>query len=661
MNKIQELTVNTIRMLSVEGVQSANSGHPGLPLGAAPIAYNLYANDMVYNSQNPGWHNRDRFVLSAGHGSMLLYSVFHLFGFGLEAADLMRFRQEGSKTPGHPEYKHTAGVETTTGPLGQGIANAVGMAQAESVLAAKFNRDGFNIVDHYTYCLTGDGCMMEGIEYEAASLAGTWGLGKLIVFYDKNNISIEGNIDIAFREDVGKRHEAQGWHVQHVYDMHDLEAMSAAVVMAKSIKDKPSIIIVHSIIGYGSPLQGNADSHGAPLGKNNIEVLRKNLNWTYAPFEVPKEVKAHMQDIIDKGTAAEEAWKKLVKGYKKQYPELYEEYMQWQSGKIADLAAIDGLWQYPDKPEATRNTSGAVLAKISAFVPNLIGGSADLAPSNKTYVKGRGDYSFETPTGMNMHFGIREHAMAAIANGMYVHGGLYPYCATFFVFSDYMKNAIRMSAIMGLPVTYVLTHDSIGVGEDGPTHQPVEHLASLRSIPDMKVFRPADGKETTAAWISALSGNQPTAIVLSRQNMRQYKNSGKDAFKGGYILSDSQKPVPDLLIMASGSEVELAVDAQAELLSQGIDARVISMPCMELYDQQPLKYRESVMPAKVRARVAIEAGRSMCWYKYTGLDGAVIGMDQFGASAPADKLFVRYGFTVTNVVETALRVKKNTK
>ncbi len=651
---VQEQTVNAIRILSAEAIQKANSGHPGLPMGSAPIAYELYANHMVYNPANPKFENRDRFILSAGHGSMLVYSLLHLFGFGITKEDLMSFRQFGSRTPGHPEYRETPGVETTTGPLGQGIANAVGMAIAESYLAAKFNRDGMNIVDHYTYALCGDGCMMEGIEAEAASLAGTLKLGKLIVFYDDNEITIEGDTDIAFREDVGKRHEAQGWHVIHVDDGNDLTAIGKAIKKAKKVTDKPSLIIVKTIIGYGSPVQGKESCHGSPLGEENLRITKENLGWTSAPFEVPEEVREHTAAIARKGKRAENKWKRLLKAYKAAYPEAYEEYKLWMSGKQPDLVKIDELWQW-DKPEATRKTSGTMINRLAEIIPNLIGGSADLAPSNNTRMKNRGDYSAEDRTGSNMHFGIREHAMAAIANGMTLHGGLKVFCATFFVFSDYMKNAMRLSALMNIPVTYVLTHDSIGVGEDGPTHQPVEQLIGLRSIPNMKVFRPADGNETTAAWISALTGEGPTALVLTRQNLPQYgKMSGKKAFKGAYVISDCKSKEPDVLLMASGSEVELILEAQKELKDKGIEARCISVPCMELFDQQDEDYKESVMPSYVRARVAVEAGSPLSWYKYVGLDGEIIGMETFGASGPAKTVFEHFGFTVDNVVGAAI-------
>lgn len=652
MSNVKQLTVNAIRMLSADAVQKANSGHPGLPLGAAPMAYAIWADNMVHNPANPRFANRDRFVLSAGHGSMLMYSLLHLFGYGLTTEDLQSFRQLGSRTPGHPEFGHTAGVETTTGPLGQGIANAVGMALAESHLAEKFNREGFPVVDHYTYALAGDGCMMEGIESEAASFAGAMKLGKLIVFYDDNQISIEGDTDLTFTEDVAKRHEAQGWHVIRVEDGNNIDLINRAVKRAKKVTDKPSLIAVKTVIGYGSPLAGSANSHGAPLGADNIAKTREALGWNYAPFEVPQEVREHLAKIAAKGKRAESKWKRLFKAYKAEFPELAKEYGQYFNGKLPDLAKNQDLFKF-DKPDATRNTSFTVLNKLADIIPNLIGGSADLAPSNKSNMVKRTSYSGENRLGTNMHFGVREHAMSAITNGMSLHGGLVAYCATFFVFTDYMKNAIRMSAIMNLPVTYILTHDSIGVGEDGPTHQPVEHLISLRSIPGLKVFRPCDGKETAAAWVSAINGEGPTALVLTRQNLPQYENTGLDALKGGYIIADSDKRTPDIILMASGSEVEQIFKAKDVLKAKGIDARVVSMPCMELFDKQPDSYKQKVLPDNVRARLAVEAGTAYSWHKYVGLDGGLITMDTFGASAPADQLFKLYGFTVENVVEKA--------
>ncbi len=647
MQDVKQLTINAIRVLSAEAIQKANSGHPGLPLGAAPIGYAAFTN-MTFNPKDTAFDNRDRFVLSAGHGSMLDYSLYYLFGFGLTKEDIMNFRQLGSRTAGHPEYGVCPGVETSTGPLGQGIANAVGMAIAEDYLANKFNKEGFPIVDHYTIALCGDGCMQEGIENEAASLAGTLKLGKLIVLYDDNDITIEGDTNITFNENVGKRHEALGWQVISVKDANDIMALNRAIKKAKAEKEKPSLIIIQSKIGYGSHLEGKAASHGAPLGEEGVATLKKNLGWDYAPFEVPEEVFKHCKKFANKGRRAEKAWKAMFKAYSEAYPELAKEYISWKKRELPDLKAIEELWQF-EKDDASRGYSNTVLNKLAKYVPNLIGGSADLAPANKSNMKARGDYLPTDKSGSNMHFGIREHAMSAIVNGMYVHGGLIPYCAAFAVFSDYMKNAMRMSALMELPVVYILSHDSIGVGEDGPTHQPIEHLTGLRAMPNMKVYRPADGRETTASWISALTGNEPSCIVVSRQTLPQLDGTGEKAFKGGYILADSNKKTPDAIIIATGSEVALAMDAKKALLEEGIDVRVVSMPCVEVFEKQSDKYKESVLPSSVRARVAVEAGATMCWYKYVGMDGKVVGIDTFGASAPAKKLFEKYGFTATNV------------
>ncbi len=651
MNEVQQLTINSIRVLSAEAIQKANSGHPGMPLGAAPIGYSIFTN-MVFNPKDTTFDNRDRFVLSAGHASMLDYALYYLFGFGLKKEDIMNFRQLGSRTAGHPEYGVCPGVDTSTGPLGQGIANAVGMAIAEAYLANKFNKEGFDIVDHYTYALCGDGCMQEGIENEAASLAGALKLGKLIVFYDDNDITIEGDTNITFTEDVGLRHQAMGWQVIKLKDANDVNALNRAIKKAKAEKEKPSLIIVKSEIGFGSHLQGKASCHGAPLGEEGVATLKKNLNYNYPPFEVDEAVFKHCKKFANKGKRAQKAWKETFARYSAQYPELAKEYIAWKKHEMPDLANIEELWQF-EKDDASRGYGSTVLNKLAKYVPSLIGGSADLGPANKSNMKARGEFLPDDKSGSNMHFGIREHAMSAIVNGMYLHGGLIPYCATFAVFSDYMKNAMRMSAIMELPVTYILTHDSIGVGEDGPTHQPIEHLAGLRAMPNMKVFRPADGRETTAAYISALTGKEPTCLFLSRQTLPMLEGTGKDAFKGGYVLRDSAKKTPDLIIIATGSEVNLAVKAREALLADGIDARVVSMPCMEEFEKQPKKYKESVLPTNVRARLAVEAGAKDCWYKYVGLDGAVIGMETFGASAPAGKLFEKFGFTVDNVVAKA--------
>ena len=656
MNQLDTRCINTIRVLAADAVQKANSGHPGAPMGMAPMAYALWQKEMRHSPRNPKWPNRDRFVLSSGHASALLYTLLHLYGYGLTMDDLKAFRQWGSKTPGHPEYGHTVGVETTTGPLGQGVANAVGFAMAEAHLAAKFNRPGFPIVDHYTYAICGDGCMMEGISSEAASLAGTLGLGKLILLYDDNDISIEGNTDIAMREDVPARFAAYGWHVQKVQDGNDADQIAAAIEAAKQ-DPRPSLIVVPTTIGYGCPAKaGKASAHGEPLGAENLAATKAFLGMSEESFHVDAEVYAHAAEKVEAGAADEQAWNDLFARYAQAYPDLAKEWDLWHADKLPfDFESDADLWSF-DGPAATRATSGTVLNKLAQRVPNFFGGSADLAPSNKSDIKGAGDFSKENYAGGNLHFGVREHAMAAICNAIALHGGLRAYAATFFVFSDYMKNAMRLSALMKLPVTYILTHDSIGVGEDGPTHEPIEQLAGLRATPDLLVFRPADGKETTAGWEVALTSGLPTCLVLTRQNLPQYEGSGTAALKGGYVLCDSDKPTPDAILLASGSEVEQAMGAKALLKEQGVDARVVSMPCMELFDKQDAAYRESVLPAAVRARVAVEAGATMPWYKYVGLDGAVIGLDHYGASAPAKLLFEQFGFTAQHVCEETLRV-----
>lgn len=655
MNKQEILTINTIRLLSAEAVQKANSGHPGLPMGAAPMAYTLWAKNMKHNPSDPGWDDRDRFILSAGHGSMLIYSLLHVFGYGLGIDDLKNFRQLDSLTPGHPEYGHTKGVEITTGPLGQGLANGVGMAMAEAYLAEKFNRPGYPVVDHYTYVLSGDGCLMEGVSSEAASLAGTLGLGKLIVLYDSNNITIEGSTDIAFREDVAKRFEAYGWQTLKVEDGTCVADIDAAIKAAKAETSKPTIIVIKTQIGHGSPRQGMASAHGEPLGADNIKASKVNLGWEYEEeFHVPEEVREHMAQVTENGIKLQNEWNEMLKAYKKEYPELAAEWEDWKSRDYsAELLDNSSFWSFDSKANATRNSSGEVLNRLAELVPNLIGGSADLAPSNKSYMKGRGDFSKEDHSGSNLHFGVREHAMAAIGNGMAAHGRLAPYVSTFFVFCDYMKPSMRLSALMKLPVTYVLTHDSIGVGEDGPTHQPVEHLASLRSIPGFVVFRPCDAKETAAGWYAAMSRkNSPIALILTRQNLPQLEMTGADALKGAYVILDSGKK-PEIILMASGSEVQLVYEAGKQLIEQGVAARVVSMPSWELFEEQDASYKESVFPSDVAKRLAVEAASSFGWHRYTGLQGDIISIDHFGESAPAGALFKKYGFTIENVLEKA--------
>lgn len=659
MKHIEELAVNTIRLLAVDGVEAANSGHPGLPMGGAPMAHTLWTRFLRHSPGNPSWPDRDRFVLSAGHGSMLLYAVLHLCGYDLSLDDLKNFRQWGSKTPGHPEYGHTVGVETTTGPLGQGFANAVGMAIAERRLAAEFNKPGFPIVDHYTYVYTGDGCMMEGISAEAASLAGHLKLGRLICLYDDNQITIDGGTEVSFTEDVGKRFEAYGWHVQKVADGTDLEAIAAAIAEAKQVNDRPSLILVRTAIGYGSPnKQGSAEAHGAPLGKDEVRLTKEKLGWPpERDFYVPEDVRDHFAQVKEKLEAARQEWDKLFAAYRAQYPQEAARWDAWHSHEVPDeLAADPALWQF-DKPAATRASSGQVMQILAKYLPNLVGGSADLNASTKTYLKGLGDFQAGQYNGNNVFFGVREHAMGALVNGMCLHGGLRPYASTFFVFVDYMKPAVRLAALMGLPVVYVFTHDSIGVGEDGPTHQPIEHLANLRSIPNLHVLRPADGRETAAAWLFAVKRTDgPTALILTRQNLPQYRGTGMEALKGAYILEREEGNIPDVILIAGGSEVELAVKAKEYLRVQNVQARVVSMMSWELFAAQPAAYQEQVLPAAVKKRLAIEAGHPMGWERYTGAEGEVLGIDHFGASAPGEVLMEKFGFTVENVVARALKL-----
>ena len=660
MSNIDIKSINTIRVLSADGIEKAKSGHPGLPLGSAPIAYELFAHHMKHNPKNPDWANRDRFILSAGHGSMLLYSLFHLFQYGdLSLDDLKQFRQLGSKTPGHPEYGHTVGVEATTGPLGAGMGMAVGMAMAEAHMASVFNEDGFDIVDHYTYVLGGDGCMMEGISSEAFSLAGTLGLSKLIVFYDSNGISIEGSTDIAFTENVVERMKAFGFQTIEVEDGNDIEAIGKAIKEAKADKERPSFIKVNTIIGYGAGKKaGSAASHGEPLGSEALRDLKTGFGFDPdESFKVDDDVYENFKSINEKNKKIEDEWNKLFKEYVDKYPDKAKLWEKYYSDIDESLIETDEFWSWDENKAATRNISGSIINRLKDLYPNLIGGSADLSPSNKTvmndegYIK-RGDYS-----GRNIHFGVRELAMTAITNGILLHGGLRAYCATFFVFSDYTKPMARLSALMNIPTIFVFTHDSIGVGEDGPTHEPVEQLAMLRSLPNFNTFRPADAKETVAAWYAALvSKKTPTAIVLTRQNLPQLSGSSKEALKGGYIIKEASKATPDMILIASGSEVSLAVDAADELENEGVATRVVSMPCMDVFEKQSKEYKDKILPNTVRNRVAIEALSGFGWDKYTGLDGRVISMNSFGASAPQDLLFKKFGFTKENVVATAKEV-----
>lgn len=648
-------SVNAIRVLSADAIQKANSGHPGLPLGSAAMAYELWAKHMKHNPANPEWVNRDRFILSGGHGSSLLYSLLHLFGYGLTMEDMKNFRQLDSKTPGHPEYGHTVGVEATTGPLGAGMAMAVGMAMAENHLAATFNKEGYPVVDHYTFVLGGDGCMMEGISYEAFSLAGSLGLGKLIVLYDSNNISIEGDTNIAFRENVQERFRAFGFQTLLVKDGNDLEEIGKAIEEAKADTTRPTLIEVKTKIGFGCPAkEGKASAHGEPLGVDNVAALRRNLGWEIEEsFVIPQDVYDNCKNIADANAKEETAWNAMFAEYAQKYPEMKKLWDEYHDKKQAEkLINNEEFWKVPEKAEATRSLSGKLINIMKQELPNFFGGAADLAPSTKTYMADMGDYSKENPAGKNIHFGIRELAMAAIGNGIALHGGLRPFVSTFFVFSDYVKPMARLSALMGVPLTYVLTHDSIGVGEDGPTHEPIEQLAMFRAMPNFTVYRPADAAETAAAWYYAVtSENTPTALVLSRQNLPQLTGSGREALKGGYVLVKETKEVPDAVIIATGSEVSLGVEAAEQLKAEGIDVRVVSMPSMDVFEQQAQEYKDAVLPKNVRARVAVEALSDFGWGRYVGIDGEVVSMKSFGASAPGNQLFEHFGITTEAVVE----------
>ena len=653
---METMAVNAIRVLSADAIQKANSGHPGLPLGVAPMAYEMWAHYLNINPADPTWEDRDRFILSGGHGSMLLYSLLHLFGFGLTKEDVMQFRQLGSLTPGHPEYGHTVGIEATTGPLGAGISMAVGMAAAEKHLASIFNKPGYEIVNHRTFVIAGDGDLMEGISSEALSLAGTWNLSKLTVLYDSNKISIEGSTDIAFREDVVKRAEAFGFKTLEVDDGNDLQKIAAALDTALQDDSAPYFIKVKTTIGFGCPAkQGSAAAHGEPLGEENVKAMKETLEWpSQEPFYVPEEVYAHYKALAEAKQPAEDAWKKLFDEYCAKFPEMAELWARYHSDEdVKALREDAGFFAKAEKAEATRASSGVVINYMKEKIPNLFGGSADLGPSNKTEMKGESYFSAETPEGKNIHFGVREMAMTGIANGMLLHGGLRTFVATFFVFSDYLKPMARLAALMKIPQIFVLTHDSIGVGEDGPTHEPIEQLAMLRSIPNFDVIRPCDRTETEGAWLMALEAkDRPTALVLTRQNLEQLP--GADAHKvakGAYIIDDCEG-TPEYILIATGSEVALAVKAKAELSAQGKKVRVVSMPNMEAFDRQDAAYKESVLPNSVRKRVAIEALSNFGWYKYVGLDGKVVSMHGFGASGNGSLLFKHFGFTVENVVET---------
>ncbi|MBN1967044.1 MAG: transketolase [Anaerolineae bacterium] len=654
---LDELCINTIRTLSIDAVQKANSGHPGLPLGAAPMAYVLWTRFLKHNPRNPEWPDRDRFVLSAGHGSMLLYSLLYLTGYRVTLEDLQSFRQWGSVTPGHPEYRETPGVETTTGPLGQGFATAVGMALAEAHLAARFNRPGHPIIEHLTYVLVSDGDLMEGLSHEAASLAGHLGLGKLIALYDNNHVTLSGPASESFSENIPQRFAAYGWHVLEVTDGNDVAAIAAALAEARANTDKPTLISVQTIIGYGSPNKGGTfESHGSPLGEEEVRLTKENLGWPTEPaFYVPEEARQHFRQAIDAGHAAQREWDERLAAYEAAYPELAAQLKQALAGQLPEAWDADiPVFPADSKAIATRSAGGTVLNAIAARVPMLIGGDADLSPSTKTTLKGAGDLSRTDYTGRNIHFGVREHAMGALVNGLALHGGIIkPFTATFMTFSDYQRPAIRLGALMNLPVVYVFTHDSVGVGEDGPTHQPVEHVAALRAIPNVTVFRPADANETAQAWHAAMLSDGPVVFALTRQNVPVLApDMVGDVSKGAYVLYEAGDG-PDVILIGTGSELQFALAAGQQLAAAGVAVRVVSMPSFEAFARQPAAYRESVLPSAVRARVSIEAGVTTCWGKWVGLDGIAIGVDRFGASAPWKTIYEQFGLTTDAVVAAA--------
>lgn len=652
------LAVNAIRILSADMVQKANSGHPGMPLGSAPIIYELWANHMNHNPADPGWINRDRFVLSAGHASSMLYSMLHLYGYeGMTLNELKRFRQLGSLTPGHPEYGHTVGVEATTGPLGAGLGMAVGMALAQAHMAALFNTEEYKMIDHYTFVLCGDGCMMEGISSEVMSLAGTLGLGKLIVLYDSNDITIEGSTDLAFREDVCKRYEAFGFQVQEVPDGTDTAAIGAAIESAKNDGTRPSLIRIKTTIGYGGgDRQGKASAHGEPLGEENVARLRQALGWKDGEaFHIPEEVYGHYAKLAKKGADKEAAWKKRYEAYCSDHKELGKMLVTYLAGDMRDYLDSEEFWTYEKTAAATRSASGKILNQAAARFHYIFGGSADLGPSNKTAILNGGDFGRDNYRGRNLHYGVREIGMTAIANGILLHGGLKTFVATFFVFADYMKPMLRLSSLMKLPLISIFTHDSIGVGEDGPTHEPVEQLSMLRAQPNIHVFRPADEGETRAAWYLALTEKEtPTCLVLSRQELPVLENTGRQALRGGYILRKETGVRPELVILATGSEVALAIEAAPVLEKKGISTRIVSMPCLELFQEQTPEYRRSVLGEGKRRLAVIEAASSQSWGKLLGPDGIYLCIDTFGASAPAPQLFDKYNLTVKKIVDTIL-------
>lgn len=655
--------MNTVRFLAVDAIEKAKSGHPGLPMGGAALGYTLWDRFLKHSPKDAFWPDRDRFVLSAGHGSMLLYALLHLSGYDLSMEEIKNFRQWGSKTPGHPEYKHSPGVETTTGPLGQGFANAVGMAIAERRLAAEFNCPGYPLVDHHTYIYAGDGCLMEGITSEAASLAGHLQLGKLICLYDDNRVTIDGSTEITFTEDVGARFEAYGWQVLKVEEGNRVEMIEEAISEARQEEGRPSLVMVRTEIGYGSPnMQGNPGVHGAPLGPEETEKTKKNLGWPLEPaFYVPGEVRAHFYKKAQSLKARRDEWEALFKDYCSEYPEQAEKWESWYSGQVPEALSNDSrLWEFGEEELATRVTSGRVMQVLVEYLPNMIGGSADLSGSTGAYLEGRGEFQAESPSGSNIHFGVREHAMAAVLSGLCLHGGLRPFGSTFLVFFDYMKPAVRLSALMGLPVTFLYSHDSVTVGEDGPTHQPVEHLANLRSIPNLHVLRPADGKETAAAWLHILQRRcGPSALVLSRQKLPQLEGSGREALRGAYIVKKEKGETPELIIVASGSELHLAISAGESLQEKGIDCRVVSMISRELFLAQDKHYRDEVLPSSVSCRIVVEAALPTGWENIAGPGGVIIGVEEFGASAPGEVVLEKRGINVANIMQKAEKLLSN--
>jgi transketolase len=656
---LQTLAINTIRMLSVDAVQKADSGHPGLPMGAAPMAYTLWMNHLRFNPRNPQWANRDRFILSAGHGSMLLYALLYLTGYDLPLDQIKNFRQWGSHTPGHPEYHETPGVETTTGPLGQGASNAVGFALAEAYLASFFNRPGHEIVDHYTYALVSDGDLMEGVASEAASLAGLWGLGKLIYLYDNNHITLDGETDMTFTEDVLARFRAYGWHTVHVEDGNDVAAINAAIEEAKGVRDQPSIISIRTVIGYGAPnKQGTSKAHGSPLGNDEIRLARQFFGWPEEDFYVPGEALEHFREAIERGAQEEAAWNQKYQAWRSAFPDLAKQWDSAMSGELVSGWDADVPTFSDGKKIATRNASGDVLNAIAKHFPTMIGGDADLAGSTKTLIKGAENTGAHHPAARNVRFGVREHGMGAIVNGLALHGGIIkPYSATFLTFSDYMRPTIRLGALMCIGTIYVFTHDSIGLGEDGPTHQPIEQVVALSAIPQLVVIRPADANETAAAWVAAMEQTGPVVLIFTRQDLPVLTGDHiRDGVrKGGYILADSDG-TPDLILIGRGSEVHIAHDAYKTLKSQGINVRLVSLPSWELFEQQPADYRESVLPSGVTARVSIEAGVTLGWERYVGQRGIAIGINRFGASAPYEVIYREYGLTPEAVVDAAHKV-----